>query len=388
MITVEKLEKGTYFDDAFKISFRYDPTTVAKVKELAERRYLPEDRAWEIPAHELPALIEKVGLSNIKSEEAVVQALNTKEIEDKREATQERLKGIKPVRDFDFKTAPLPHQIEAFNYGMEKNSLLIGDEQGLGKTKESIDICVARKKELIKTLIVCGVNSVKYNWEKEIQIHSNEGCVMVDGKTMDVRVQQLNDWYRGSSYFGVINIETYTVTLTDEDGTVTTIKVGNATGNDYYATVDDTEKVYTIPATSLDDIQTELDQIAQLDTYPSIGSGNLKKEVITQNGETTTYDSENENQAEDVAAVAGGLGAVKLSEAADYSVDDADLAGYGLDATSRITVEVTYTSDDEDQTMTLYIGGENGSGDRYVMINDSRIVYLISDEICKNILNQ
>lgn len=73
--------------------------------------------------------------------------------------------------------------------------------------KESIDICVARKKELIKTLIVCGVNSVKYNWEKEIQIHSNEGCVMVDGKTMDVRVQQLNDWYRGSSYFGVINIE-------------------------------------------------------------------------------------------------------------------------------------------------------------------------------------
>ena len=207
MIIVEKLEKGTYFDDAFKISFRYDPTTVAKVKELAERRYLPENRAWEIPAHELPALIEKVGLSNIKSEEAVVQALNTKEIEDKREATQERLKGIKPVRDFDFKTAPLPHQIEAFNYGMEKNSLLIGDEQGLGKTKESIDICVARKKELIKTLIVCGVNSVKYNWEKEIQIHSNEGCVMVDGKTMDVRVQQLNDWYRGSSYFGVINIE-------------------------------------------------------------------------------------------------------------------------------------------------------------------------------------
>lgn len=181
---------------------------------------------------------------------------------------------------------------------------------------------------------------------------------------------------------------TYTVALTDEDGTVTTIKVGNATGNDYYATVDDTEKVYTIPATSLDDIQTELDQIAQLDTYPSIGSGNLKKEVITQNGETTTYDSENEDQAEDVAAVAGGLGAVKLSEAADYSVDDADLAGYGLDDTSRITVEVTYTSDDENQTMTLYIGGENGSGDRYVMINDSRIVYLISDEICKNILNQ
>ena len=139
---------------------------------------------------------------------------------------------------------------------------------------------------------------------------------------------------------------------------------------------------------SMKRLQTELDQIAQLDTYPSIGSGNLKKEVITQNGETITYDSENEDQAEDVAAVAGGLGAATLSEVADYSVDDADLTGYGLDETSKITVEVTYTSDDEDQTMTLYIGGENGSGDRYVRINDSRIVYLISDEICNNILNQ
>ena len=42
MITVEKLEKGTYFDDAFKISFRYDPTTVASLKvklEMAEKIY-------------------------------------------------------------------------------------------------------------------------------------------------------------------------------------------------------------------------------------------------------------------------------------------------------------------------------------------------------------
>lgn len=112
MITVEKLEKGTYFDDAFKISFRYDPTTVAKVKELAERRYLPEDRAWEIPAHELPALIEKVGLSNIKSEEAVVQALNTKEIEDKEVYLMEYVKS--PLNYTGGKYKLLPQLLELF----------------------------------------------------------------------------------------------------------------------------------------------------------------------------------------------------------------------------------------------------------------------------------
>ena len=207
MIRVEKLEKGLYFDDAYKLSFRYDPITVSKVKELAQRRYLPEDRAWEIPSYELPNLIDKVGLNNIDAEDALVGALKSKEIEDRRAATEERLRGIKPLIDFDFTTEPLPHQIEAFNFGLQKDKMLIGDEQGLGKTKESIDITVARKHELVKTLIVCGVNSVKYNWEREIKLHSRESSVMIDGKTMDLRVKQIYEWYKSSSYFGIINIE-------------------------------------------------------------------------------------------------------------------------------------------------------------------------------------
>lgn len=207
MIRVEKLERGTYFDDAYKISFRYDPVTVSKVKELAQRRYLPEDRAWEIPNYELPNLIDKVGLGSIEAEEAIIGALKAKEVEDRRAATEERLKGIKPMIDFNFTTPPLPHQIEAFNFGLQKDKMLIGDEQGLGKTKESIDITVARKHELVKTLIVCGVNSVKYNWESEIKKHSKESSFMIDGKTMDLRAEQIYEWYKSSSYFGIINIE-------------------------------------------------------------------------------------------------------------------------------------------------------------------------------------
>ncbi len=207
MLTVERLTKGTYFEEAYRISFKYDPVTVAKIKELSQRRYLPDDRAWEIPVHELPNLVEKVGINNISADEGITGALKVKEIEDRREATAQRLKDIKPVREFNFKTEPLPHQIEAFNYGMKKDKLLIGDEQGLGKTKESIDITVARKEELIKCLIVCGVNSVKYNWEKEISIHSNESSIIIDGKTMDKRVEQITNWYNSTEFFGIINIE-------------------------------------------------------------------------------------------------------------------------------------------------------------------------------------
>lgn len=180
----------------------------------------------------------------------------------------------------------------------------------------------------------------------------------------------------------------YTVTLTEADGTVTEIKFGNTVDDYYYVSLDDSGTVYTVPSSAADNLSQSLNDMAQFDDYPSIGSGNLKKVVITSGETSTVYDSENEEQSEDISAIAGGLGTVALSEAADYSVADADRGNYGLDNASRTTVEVTYTEDNEDKTMTLYIGGEDGDGSRYVMMDDSRIVYLISDEICGNILNE
>lgn len=184
-----------------------------------------------------------------------------------------------------------------------------------------------------------------------------------------------------------LNDPVYTIEYTDADGSMTELLFGNMSGDDYYVMKSGSDAVYTVNSSVIEAFNYSLDDMAQLDDYPSIGSGNLVKEVIIQNGETTTYDSEDDDQAEDIAAVAGGLGAVTLSEAADYSVEDGDLDMYGLAETSRITVEATYTQDDKEQILTLYIGNEDGNGNRYVMINDSRIVYLISDEICDNILN-
>lgn len=179
----------------------------------------------------------------------------------------------------------------------------------------------------------------------------------------------------------------YTICLTDENSTETKLLFGNAVDDAYYMTVGDTGDVYTVSSAVIEDLQYTLEDMAQLDEYPNIGSGNLKKETIIQNGETTVYDSENEEDAENIAAVAGGLGAVTLEEAADYSVEEADLAGFGLDEASRITVEAVYTENEEEKLLTLYIGNQDENGNRYVIMNDSKIVYLISDEICDNILN-
>lgn len=210
MITLEKQEKGTYFDDAFKVSFKYNPETVEKIKRLAYRRYLPEERAWEIPASELVHLVDIMRVENINIDSRYLEGIIKKEAgvaAKTSESVKERLKGIKPNIAYPFKTKPFPHQIEAFNVGNKCTDLLLADDQGLGKTKESIDIAVSRKEEIGKCLIVCGVNSVKYNWSEEIKIHSDESSIVIDGKTVDKRLSQIREWIYGNDYFGIINIE-------------------------------------------------------------------------------------------------------------------------------------------------------------------------------------
>ena len=210
MIKLVKVEQGTYYKDAFVVSFRYNPDTVNKIKKLSQRRYLPEERAWEIPSGELINLVDLFGVDNINIKEEYLKGLIKKEagaVSEAYQDTRERLKGIKPIVDYPFKTKPFPHQIEAFNVGYQRDNFLLADDQGLGKTKESIDITVARKSELGKCLIVCGVNSVKYNWMREIQIHSDEQAIMIDGNTSIKRLDQIKAWLAGKKYYGIINIE-------------------------------------------------------------------------------------------------------------------------------------------------------------------------------------
>ena len=127
--------------------------------------------------------------------------------------------------DFDFKTTPFQHQIEGFKYGISHNRWLLGDEQGLGKTKQVIDIAVARKQQrgYKHCLIICGVNGLKWNWVEEIKTHSNENAWIIgqttrkNGKVVigstDDKINQLLELYDDvdtpihDAYFLITNVE-------------------------------------------------------------------------------------------------------------------------------------------------------------------------------------
>ena len=176
----------------------------------------------------------------------------------------------------------------------------------------------------------------------------------------------------------------YTIDLTTEDGDKETLYVGDAAGEDYYAMTEGTQKVFTISGSLVSALQFDLSGLAQLDVVPAISSGSLKKVKITENGETTTYKEEDE-----LAELAGGFGALTLTECADYHVTDEELSAYGLDEASRVTAEAAYkdAQSGKKKTFTVYIGkmSEDGAS-RYVMVKDSKMAYKVSQDVVSNMI--
>lgn len=99
---------------------------------------------------------------------------------------------------------PYSYQEEGIAFGLFKKSVLIGDEMGLGKTLQAIGLGVLKKEVFgFKTILVVTLNSLKKQWQREIERFSNEqGCV-IGGSP-----QQRKEQYRqNSDLFKITNYE-------------------------------------------------------------------------------------------------------------------------------------------------------------------------------------
>lgn len=145
------------------VSFDYNPDIVNYIKQMGTRVYNPDNHTWEMPINNIIGLCNKFENEEIKIE-GIYEDLHKQEFE------------IDIPKDFEFKTKPFAHQIDGVRFGLNKKRFLLGDDQGLGKTKQIIDFvgCLEKTATINKVLIICGVNSLKYNWQSEIGIHSDE----------------------------------------------------------------------------------------------------------------------------------------------------------------------------------------------------------------------
>ena len=205
MITIKIAKsKNVNGNRAAFLSFPYNQEIIDVIRELPNRFWDREEKQWEIQLEELATLIEK---------------FPNQEYDISGEWVELQQRSSEVPASFNFKTQPFSHQIEGFQYGLKHNKWLLGDEQGLGKTKQVIDVAVAKKLQYNykHCLIVCGVNGLKWNWKHEIETHSNESAwilgqreragKLVIGSNAD-KLADLSEISRLNAYFIITNIET------------------------------------------------------------------------------------------------------------------------------------------------------------------------------------
>ena len=144
----------------------YSSTILDVIHSFQTRYYHRNSKMWECKIDYFPIILDK-----LKFEDIQIYG----EIPKKYKHFMELLDRYDtPDHEYTSKTKPYNHQIDSYEYALTHNKFLLGDEQGLGKTKQALDIAVSRKHKMSHCLIVCGVNNLKWNWLNEISTHTNE----------------------------------------------------------------------------------------------------------------------------------------------------------------------------------------------------------------------
>lgn len=161
---------------SFLITFNYNPVLVDTIKTLPLAIWHKKLLTWEIPADCLTEALDKLTFFD----EIILQLQP-----DKEETETDRF-HLTEDEVLSFKFKPFQHQIEGVNFGLnpDRPKWLLLDAPGIGKTNEIIMYAeVLKRRGLIEhCMIICGVDSLRQNWKREIQKFSNESCVVLGEK--------------------------------------------------------------------------------------------------------------------------------------------------------------------------------------------------------------
>lgn len=179
----DRLKNNVLVKASAFVSFDYDTRIVDFIRNMSTRVWVAENKCWEMPLQNIVSLCNKFEDEEIKIS-GVYETINKQEME-----------GVIP-EGYTFKTKPFAHQLDGIKFGLSKKKFLLCDDQGLGKTFQIINWvgCLSQTDKVNKVLIVCGVNSLKYNWQQEIGIHSDE-----KGWVLGTRYRKNGNAYEGST---------------------------------------------------------------------------------------------------------------------------------------------------------------------------------------------
>ncbi len=195
------------------IDFDFNQFIVDALKAIPTAYYHKREKCWEVPICYLGRVLDSLTfLDDIQ-----LKLLDTPENGEFHIHKNYNLEPLSEIEKVSFKMKPFEHQLEAINFGLDKEKWLLLDSMGLGKTNSIIWLAETLKRRGIidHCFIICGVNSLKQNWKKEIQKFSTESAVVLGEYTtrtgsiryrsMDKRAQQLKDPIE--EFFVITNLE-------------------------------------------------------------------------------------------------------------------------------------------------------------------------------------
>lgn len=206
----QTLDKNSLF---IKFSGNDFKPNIEKIKNFWNRKYLPDTKEWEIPFSCWEEIKQLYAGSYIKyiNEPPKAQFVTDSDI----------LEGL------DFNGFNLyDYQLEGVKFGLNHHNFLLLDEQGLGKTLQLLTLARYKKKHrgLKHCLIICGLNSLKFNWVKEVEKFCNDEKAIVlgtkvnsKGKIVPMTVEETKEQIDScpEEFFWIINIEK--IRLSDSD---------------------------------------------------------------------------------------------------------------------------------------------------------------------------
>jgi len=196
---------------SFLINFDFNQKIVDTLKTIPTYYYHKSDYSWEIPINYLSMALEALTfIDDVYLHLLPVEESDPKQIDFKLTKTE--------IDQFRFK--PFDHQIEGINFGLDPKHTkwLLCDSMGLGKTNEIIWYAETLKRRglIDHCLVICGVDSLRQNWKKEIQKFSTESVLVLGEKvskkgkvtytSVDQRAKQLLEPIE--EFFVVVNVAT------------------------------------------------------------------------------------------------------------------------------------------------------------------------------------
>ena len=193
-------------ETSFIVEFDYSPNIVDTMHIIPNAIYHKKMKCWEIPVTSLSRAIDSL----INLDELTLNLLE----DGNEEATKKEI----TLNKSSYITQPYMYQEEGIKYGLDNEKWLLLDAPGLGKTLQMILLAQELKQrgEIEHCLIICGINTLKYNWEKEIELHSNLSCRILgqkEGKNGKFNIGSVADRIKDlqsdiDEFFVITNVET------------------------------------------------------------------------------------------------------------------------------------------------------------------------------------